>query len=560
MPRGKKKLLVFLDGTNNQWDSRTNVRRLFEMISGEEDPQRLCFYVEGVGADRHVLLGNGFGWRMEARIRKAYAFLSEYYQPDDEIYIFGFSRGAHQARALAGLISHCGLIDTNHLGRRSLEAMAGEMIDWAKKTCEGASEADWNWAVNHTTPLYPTKLQCDEKLAESFPCRNRYAEIGFLGVWDTVPGSSFKNFGPSEEMEDWRPGIRYKLGSYPPIRVIAHALALDERRKKFRPVMLATPVDPTRTTLHQEWFTGSHSDVGGGYDNSSELSGITLDWMLGLLKTDGLFSAGNPTLRTNYAGLAHDSWTASCFWQFWPSESRWRPHDAKIHESVTNRLNAGLVWLQETAQKAYPTNYTIKDPGARPVEWRAGTNSTVSAAIRKPPRATVGEAPNEFIIEPWQPWNLTGYQLKAGKTYRFTAVTNGTDGHPYSDASHLCDANGPTGCGGWWFDFRLRHPSWLSPIRWFGPGAVRKLRVLKDQTETRASFLTVIGAIGMDDSKSNVFVIGHERLFKAHKDGELVVFCNDWPGGCGKSGDARFANSPTYANNTGLIRLKVELQ
>ena len=558
MPPGKKKLLVFMDGTNNKEESRTNVRRLFEMIGGEENPQHLCLYVPGVGADWRVVVGNGFGGGMQDRICDAYKFLSEYYVDGDEIYIFGFSRGSHQARALAGLIAHCGLLQPNDRER------ACDMIDWSNKSCEGVSEEDWRWAVTTRTPLYPGKLVCDPNLVTKFNSKfkgvtNRYAEVTFLGVWDTVPGSVFVDFGPAEELEGGNVGIRYKMGAYPPIRKIAHAVSLEERRKKFRPVLFPLAIDPAWTTVYQEWFPGVHSDIGGGYPDSSELSGVTLNWMLDLLQTNGLFTAGLPKAHAPPAGLMHDEWTDSRFWRLWKSEHRWRPADAVINPSAASRASSGPVWIHEKSSRVFKTNYTIIPSASRPVEWPAGSDLSVSAAIRKPAHALPGSKPNEFIIAPWQPWNLTGFRLEAGKKYVFTARAEPDEhGFDYSDASHRCSPDGPMGFGGRLFDFRFRNPHFYNPLRWLGPGRNPELRVLKDRTCKRASFLTVIGAIGMNDCQCNVFVIGSQRTYTAHATGELVVFCNDWPGGCGATGDARFSNSPTYANNTGLIRLTVE--
>jgi hypothetical protein len=160
-------------------------------------------------------------------------------------------------------------------------------------------------------------------------------------------------------------------------------------------------------------------------------------------------------------------------------------------------------------------------------------------------------------IDPKKPWNETGFQMEAGKTYRLKAETVGDD--PYKDDNQPCNPDGPTGFRGWLFDRigrDLSNP--FNPLHRCGHGKIKRLRVLQDRNGKRASFLTVIGAIGKNDDQNNVFVIGSGCEVVAHRTGELVVFCNDWPGGYGGSGEERFQNSASYSNNKGQILVTVE--
>ena len=117
----KKRILIFFDGTNNEWSSRTNTRRLFENLASREDPSLVCHYVEGVGTGIiGSVSGSILGQGMKSRILDGYKFLSHHYKPGNDIYVFGFSRGAHQARALTGIISHCGLLDSESATPRNL--------------------------------------------------------------------------------------------------------------------------------------------------------------------------------------------------------------------------------------------------------------------------------------------------------------------------------------------------------------------------------------------------------------------------------------------------------
>jgi len=333
-----KKILIFFDGTGNKWKSRTNVRRLFEMVGSRQDPNVICYYMDGVGA-RGGVLGLALGLRMKTRIVEGYRFLSENYNPNDEIYIFGFSRGALQARALAGIISYCGLLDSREIGKQSL-AKASERVWSLCLESNDVSEATvWREYREKNIPLV------DNVLRTQIHCTNRYADVKFVGVWDTVPGSWFKSFTNNyTESEDRKPGIRYKLSAYPPIHEIVHAVSLDELRSKFRAVLVGAPIDPSRTTIRQEWFPGVHSDIGGGYEDDSDLAGLTLNWMLEALEPYQLFGEnGHIRVYENVRGVAHESLddfpNNLCSY----SLPRWQPGDIKLNGSVQGRVDAGEV-------------------------------------------------------------------------------------------------------------------------------------------------------------------------------------------------------------------------
>lgn len=116
-PASSKSIFVFLDGTANDASSGTNVWRLFNQLKRHKNQQTIGYYIPGVGSIEEPLEGDPFfevfgdalGRGMQARILEGYDFISEHYRSGDEIFIFGFSRGAHQARALAGLIAYSGM-------------------------------------------------------------------------------------------------------------------------------------------------------------------------------------------------------------------------------------------------------------------------------------------------------------------------------------------------------------------------------------------------------------------------------------------------------------------
>ncbi|MBI3798630.1 MAG: DUF2235 domain-containing protein, partial [Deltaproteobacteria bacterium] len=116
-----KKLVVFFDGTWNSADQHTkngqpcptSIAKLFEATlpdDGQSNPQ-IVHYVQGVGTRRlERFSGGGFGYGISDNIKEGYRFLVSNYRQGDEIYLFGFSRGAYTARSLAGLIRNLGIL------------------------------------------------------------------------------------------------------------------------------------------------------------------------------------------------------------------------------------------------------------------------------------------------------------------------------------------------------------------------------------------------------------------------------------------------------------------
>jgi len=343
-----KKLLVFFDGTANEWNSRTNVRRLFELVASQEIPTIKSLYIEGVGTSYHPLTGGIFGYGMKPRILEGYKYLAKYYKPGDTIYIFGFSRGALQARTLAGLLAYNGL-PSDVAEEKDLERTIELIWDFCRHRDDLPDEEWKKW--DGKQPVFAEGLikYVMEKQGEKFHIHPIVANVSFLGVWDTVPGSQFKEYGLYGEAIDDEEGVRYKIQPYPTIKRIAHAMSLDEKRSQFRPVLVRPPIDPKRTVVEEVWFPGAHSDVGGGYDDSNDLAGLSLNWMIGLLtgqgrdgkideiKDEKLFVGWKPIVFSSYYGLAHwsiDDKPGNALSKY---ENRIVPHGARFDESISAR-------------------------------------------------------------------------------------------------------------------------------------------------------------------------------------------------------------------------------
>ena len=254
-----KRLILCFDGTWNQPDNKhpedeqveTNVRRIFESLKGYDDKgiQQVGWYDPGVGTEWfRRIRGGAFGLGLSENIRQGYRYLIEHYKEGDEIFLFGFSRGAYTARALIGLIRNSGLLRT----------------------------ADDN-LIDEAYALYRTRDEGpDSEAALTF--RQKYARdirITFLGVWDTVGALGI----PIESFDDFnkRHFEFYDTDLSSIIANAYHAVALNEHREPYA-VALWNPKEKPRQKMEQRWFLGAHSDVGGGYTDR-RLSDLTLLWI-----------------------------------------------------------------------------------------------------------------------------------------------------------------------------------------------------------------------------------------------------------------------------------------
>jgi uncharacterized protein (DUF2235 family) len=279
----RKRLVVCCDGTWNRPDEQrdgvtapTNVAKIALAVArGGEDgvPQRL-YYHRGVGTRRFERYsGGGFGYGLSRNIRDCYRFLVENYAPGDELYLFGFSRGAYTARSLAGLVRNCGILQPEHAGQI------------------GAAYA-----------LYRSRRDRDRPTAiESQIFRRMYAHedetpIRFVGVWDTVGALGIPIDGIRLPFSDRLWGFhdtelsRSVLSAY-------QALAIDEERGPFLPTLWTQQPDASGQVLEQVWFAGVHCDVGGGYVDCG-LAEIALLWMADRARACGLaFEPGHLLAR-----------------------------------------------------------------------------------------------------------------------------------------------------------------------------------------------------------------------------------------------------------------------
>jgi len=341
----QRKLVVFMDGTGNDKSTSTNVRKLYRL-----SVQQACsgkavipYYDKGVGAKKiDQVRGGLWGGGASLNIRQAYRFLVEAYNPGDEIYLIGFSRGAFTARSLNGFIEFVGLLDRNTiepkwydavhlLGMSSLHSTVGSLY--------GAYKTSYNGTP--TFESYLRKKLEEEKTEQGV--KSFTVEVSAIGVFDTVPAVGLSR---DDEPDNHRLDLYARRGF--------HALSLDEQRNDFR-VLRFEPLRVSGDKVVREvWFAGAHSDIGGSYSTSFDcvlaeekdrphyrpgLASTSLNWMLRNFDEFEIFPKGKSSKECP-AGSLHDEYFGPAGWLYHDFGTfRRTPRQGDfIHGSVLTRL------------------------------------------------------------------------------------------------------------------------------------------------------------------------------------------------------------------------------
>jgi uncharacterized protein (DUF2235 family) len=282
-----KNVVVCCDGTGNDISENiSNVLKLYRVLrkTGKGSPEQVVFYDAGVGTlarpdpftklkqDTKMVVGLALGYGLDDNVLRAYEFLIDQYQDGDQIYLFGFSRGAYTVRVLAAFIHKVGLLwpAQRHLAGAALTAYKQTSASAVARASEDG--------------------QATTDLAAQFAriVGSRAPTIRFLGVWDTVASVIVP-----------RPDRYYTFDLQtllhtqhnPSVQAFRQASAIDERRRMFRlqpwdggQMFCLNRFDTTKGTpqdARQVWFAGVHSDVGGGYpEKESGLAKFPLLWMI----------------------------------------------------------------------------------------------------------------------------------------------------------------------------------------------------------------------------------------------------------------------------------------
>ena len=285
-----KNIILCADGTGNLGGETpdSNVFKMYNAVDiHNQDLKQVTFYDNGVGtADNKYWRGlsGAFGFGFKRNVCDLYRFLATHYKPGDQVFLFGFSRGAAEVRAFTGFLAAAGLID----GHGCTEDELRERTKQAFKIYESGN-GNGSFGEHGAIP------------------------IKFVGVWDTVSALGFP--------QDWKitgigmwvlnvlfmmldhifdfflPHRFYNFELTPNIEFAYQALAIDDERNSFTPKVWDERIVEKRTRdenrqehgteVEQVWFAGAHSNVGGGYGRAG-LANVALDWMMIRAKKHGM--------------------------------------------------------------------------------------------------------------------------------------------------------------------------------------------------------------------------------------------------------------------------------
>lgn len=308
-----KNIILLSDGTGNSSAKpfKTNVWRLYQALDTvpPADPDvasQIVFYDNGVGTENFkplALLGGALGFGVWKNVRDLYTFVCRNYEIGDQIYAFGFSRGAFTVRLLMGLIGKCGIVQAKaHTEAKLLEAVQMAYEAFRRDFLLRASKQ--RGMIYHfflSPPPHMTDENGNEtpfiQLPEAETIQT-FVDIAFLGVWDTVDAYGMPVDELKLAIDRWVWPMSFADRDLSPrICKARHALSLDDERPTFRPVLwneiAKDPNDPkneiplSADRIQQVWFSGVHSNVGGGYADDG-LAYVTLDWMMNEAELSGL--------------------------------------------------------------------------------------------------------------------------------------------------------------------------------------------------------------------------------------------------------------------------------
>jgi uncharacterized protein (DUF2235 family) len=303
-----KNIVVCFDGTNAEYqEHNTNVVRTFEAIVS--DDSQVAFYDPGVGTfsilgraiGRRVgaALGSLFGYGIRQNVEDGYEYLMNTYSPGDRVFLFGFSRGAYTARALAGVIHQFGV----------LQKGSKNLIPYVWKMYMRRHDDEQSKII--------------ERFKETF---SNECKTHFMGLWDTVgthgPNGS-KRFSDTKLNPDVKHGY--------------HAVSIDEKRRPYNVLLWDESDRPPDQVIEQVRFAGVHSEVGGGCTKGNcALPDVSFAWMMKKACAHGLKlrHGWQRGLRNGVGAEVHDSCTFFPWKLFFLCKKRVLPNNVARQSSV----------------------------------------------------------------------------------------------------------------------------------------------------------------------------------------------------------------------------------
>ena len=351
-----RNLVVCLDGTTNEPETgSTNVARMFDVA--EKNADQLVYYDPGVGtlgapaaitpwgkaATR--LAGAVAGYGIRDNIEQAYTWLAHQYRWGDQIFVFGFSRGAYTARALTGMLRTVGLL---HADADNLTAYAIKLYAKSRKMPDPSAPPDAK-ATQAEKAFWKLRNDFRERFGNPEfpnPFDPHRKQVHFLGVWDTVKFVGWLNLKAQIEVARWP-----FTANVANVATARHAIAIDERRCPFAEYRVdEEALAASQGRLQELWFAGVHGDIGGQNRDDDRLPDIAFSWMVNQAVAEGLavnakryrtlvgVDIGQELPAERALGVIHPNsrwWWLAGGWHLRPI----RPDD-KLHPSVYYRIKA----------------------------------------------------------------------------------------------------------------------------------------------------------------------------------------------------------------------------
>lgn len=408
----RKRIVFCFDGTTNTLEgpNPTNVAITASSVRNTSAgiPQ-IVYYDEGVGTSkREKLAGGAFGYGLYQNVVDAYKFLVFNYEPHDEIFIFGFSRGAYTARSFAGLVHNLGVVNSCFADKIAVAAAlyrqrgggAPAFFDdlnrfrgqFVTDSCANVEDLEWRKA---NLPGF------DEAASP-------VVSIKYIGVWDTVKTLGSTIFGGDADGDGEADDEEFHDHDlHPTVQAARHAVAIDERRGKFNVTLwdnvdklnadAGFAIDDPERPYQQMWFPGTHGSVGGGGDVRG-LSDEGLEWVLEGAKKGGLSLDISPISKVY--GIQPDVLDKLDNTR----DPSWNPKDVFMRHLLPWIHRQGPSKLHEVSRSAL-------------VRWAAPKDATPDGGLYRPEPLKALDAEINAAAAAFEPWmyETRGYYAKDGE-------------------------------------------------------------------------------------------------------------------------------------------------
>jgi uncharacterized protein (DUF2235 family) len=375
-----RNIVICCDGTNNQFSyENTNVVRLVQSL--RRSSEQLVYYDPGIGTLPEPGLFTrvsqsvsqwwslAFGTGLKRNVEEGYTYLMDYWEPGDQVYLFGFSRGAYTIRVLAGVLYALGLLPK---GSHNLVPYVLRLFGSLKEHASSDEEHGNIW-----------KLFGDFRrtFAREIAGPSYMFPIHFLGAWDTVSSVGWV----------WNQATYAYTRKNRAIHHVRHAVAIDERRAFFRQNTFQQAEGQTQKEV---WFAGVHSDIGGGYDKADGSLWVPpFRWLLDEARAEGLAidddrlahlldeTSAEPWRDPQHESLTFKWWPAEFFpkriwqggqrrWHVNLGKPRWIAPQANIHKSALLRVREASYRPKNFSDRFVQSVLNRTDvPETLPFEW-----------------------------------------------------------------------------------------------------------------------------------------------------------------------------------------------